>query len=242
MIYTPLTNRALRLAYDAHHGQVDRAGIPYIFHPLHLAEQMADELSVCTALLHDVVEDTDVTFEQLAADFPQEVLDALRLLTHEDGTDYFVYIRRIRKNPLAKAVKLADLRHNADGSRLDGCDTVTEAQRANWQEKYAKALAILEEPEWFRVQMSQPWRTVLPVEDLSWAKLEFAEYLPGQDGTPEGIVVFCDKGRGADFDNGRERVNLYPGRPFSFVHAYTDRRGKRGTLRITVTLLPADSR
>lgn len=60
MIYTELTNKALTIAYRAHHGQLDKSGIPYIFHPVHLAEQMKDEISVCVALLHDVLEDTDV--------------------------------------------------------------------------------------------------------------------------------------------------------------------------------------
>ena len=63
MIYTELTKKALRLAYEAHTGQEDKAGIPYICHPLHLAEQMNDEISTCVALLHDVVEDTDWTLE-----------------------------------------------------------------------------------------------------------------------------------------------------------------------------------
>ena len=66
MIYTPLTMKAMKIAYDAHHGQVDKSGVPYIFHPCHLAEQMTDEVSTCVALLHDVAEDTDVTLEQLA--------------------------------------------------------------------------------------------------------------------------------------------------------------------------------
>lgn len=65
MIYTTLTNKALRLAYAAHHGQTDKSGQPYIFHPYHLAEQMTDEVSICVALLHDVVEDTDLTFADL---------------------------------------------------------------------------------------------------------------------------------------------------------------------------------
>lgn len=79
MIYTPLTNKALRLAYTAHHGQVDKSGVPYIFHPYHLAEQMTDEITTCVALLHDVVEDTDITFEELAQEFPPAVIEALRL-------------------------------------------------------------------------------------------------------------------------------------------------------------------
>ena len=60
MIYTALTKKAMKVAYEAHHGQTDRSGTPYIFHPFHVAEQMDDELSVCTALLHDVIEDTEI--------------------------------------------------------------------------------------------------------------------------------------------------------------------------------------
>lgn len=72
MIYTDLTERALRLAYRAHAGQEDKAGVPYIFHPYHLAEQMTTEAAVCVALLHDVVEDSDVTIEDITALFPAE--------------------------------------------------------------------------------------------------------------------------------------------------------------------------
>lgn len=144
MIYTALTNKALRLAYAAHHGQTDTSGQPYIFHPCHLAEQMTDEVSVCVALLHDVVEDTDLTFEDLEREFPQEVTDALRLLTHEKGTDYFDYVRAIKQNPVAVKVKLADLAHNSDETRFAGCGDIPAEQLARWREKYAKARAILE--------------------------------------------------------------------------------------------------
>ena len=88
MIYTELTNKALRIAYDAHHGQVDSNGIPYIFHPLHLAEQMEDEISCCCAILHDVVEDTSVTMEELAEIFPGKYFhigsDELEFLNRPD--------------------------------------------------------------------------------------------------------------------------------------------------------------
>ena len=67
MIYTEWTKKAMKLAYKAHHGQVDKGGMPYVFHPFHLAEQMDDEISTVAALLHDVVEDTDWTLEALAA-------------------------------------------------------------------------------------------------------------------------------------------------------------------------------
>ena len=145
MIYTALTNKAMRIAYNAHHGQVDKSGQPYVFHPYHLAEQMEDEITVCVALLHDVMEDTDVTYEELAKEFPKEVTDALLLLTHREGTDYFDYVRAIKQNPYAKAVKLADIAHNSDQSRMAGCEDVSEGQLRYWQEKYSKAKAILEQ-------------------------------------------------------------------------------------------------
>ena len=143
MIYTPLTNKALRLAYAAHHGQTDKSGQPYIFHPYHLAEQMDDEISVCAALLHDVVEDAGVTLAELEQTFPKEVTDAVRLLTREKGTDYFAYVRAIRQNPVAVRVKLADLAHNADESRFAGCADVSAEELAQRREKYARARAIL---------------------------------------------------------------------------------------------------
>ena len=76
MLYTRLTKKAMNIAYEAHKGQMDQSGVPYIFHPIHLAEQMNDEATTIVALLHDVVEDTDMTFDQLAAmGFPAEVID-----------------------------------------------------------------------------------------------------------------------------------------------------------------------
>lgn len=142
MIYTPLTNKAMRIAYKAHHGQVDYNGIPYILHPIHLAEQMDDEISCCAALLHDVVEDTEVTMEELAQEFPGEVIEVLKLLTHEKDVDYFDYVRAIREHPVAKKVKLANLAHNSDQTRCVGSD-LTQEQMDYWKRKYTKARAIL---------------------------------------------------------------------------------------------------
>lgn len=144
MIYTELTNKAMKIAYAAHHGQFDYNGIPYIFHPIHLAEQMEDEISCCAALLHDVAEDTDVTLEDLAREFPEEVIRALMLLTHEKGTDYFDYVRAIKADPIAMKVKLADLDHNSDQTRCVGSD-LTEEQLAYWRQKYARAMKLLTE-------------------------------------------------------------------------------------------------
>ena len=142
MIYTDMTKKAMRLCFEAHRNQVDKGGMPYAFHPFHLAEQMTDEITTVTALLHDVVEDTDITLSDLAAmGFPSEVIDALALLTHDDSVPYSDYVAAIKNNPVSRAVKLADLRHNSDLSRLD---EVTEKalERA---EKYARAIAFLEE-------------------------------------------------------------------------------------------------
>ena len=144
MIYTELTKKAMGIAFEAHREQVDKSGLPYIYHPIHLAEQMTDEITTCVALLHDVVEDTDITFEQLEqAGFPQEVMAALRLMTHDDTVPYMDYVRTLRENPAAAAVKRADLRHNSDLTRLD---TVDEAARERVK-KYAEALRILSESE-----------------------------------------------------------------------------------------------
>ena len=144
MIYTELTNKAMKIAYAAHHGQVDYNGIPYIFHPIHLAEAMEDEISCCAALLHDVVEDTEVTMAELAKEFPAPVIEVLKLLTHEEGTDYFDYVRSIKRNPVAVKIKLADLAHNSDQSRCIGSG-LTEEKLVYWKQKYAKALDILAE-------------------------------------------------------------------------------------------------
>ena len=144
MIYTELTNKALRIAYNAHHGQLDYNGIPYIFHPIHLAEQMDDEFSCCVALLHDVVEDTDVTMEELAQEFPAAVIDALKLMTHGDDVEYFTYVAAIKHNPIAKKVKLADIAHNSDQSRCIGCD-ISPKKMERWKAKYEKATKILTE-------------------------------------------------------------------------------------------------
>ena len=143
MIYTGLTNKAMKFAYRAHHGQTDSSGVPYVFHPFHLAEQMSDELSVCVALLHDVGEDTSVTMEELEQEFPKEVTEAVRLLTRKKEMPYLDYIRPIRENPLARKVKLADLEHNLDDSRLTNCKSITEEKRKAWRERYQKAKAIL---------------------------------------------------------------------------------------------------
>lgn len=142
MIYTDQTKKALKLCFEAHKEQVDKSGLPYVFHPFHLAEQMRTEETTVVALLHDVIEDTFYTREDLAKmGFSEAVLTALTLLTHEEGVDYMDYVRAIKENPIARAVKLADLEHNSDLTRMDAVDGKTLARR----EKYLRAKALLEE-------------------------------------------------------------------------------------------------
>ncbi len=142
MIYTNLTKQALKLCFESHKEQVDKSGMPYVFHPFHLAEQMTDEATTVVALLHDVVEDTELTFEDLEKQgFGEEIISALKLLTHNDDTPYMDYVAKIKTNKIATAVKLADLRHNSDLSRLDTVDEKALKRK----EKYEKAIKILEE-------------------------------------------------------------------------------------------------
>ena len=118
------------------------SGIPYVFHPFHVAEQMQDEKSTIVALLHDVVEDTDYTLNDLRSmGFDDEVVEAISLLTHEDDVPYEDYLRRIKTNPLAKKVKIADIMHNSDQTRLEDNDPRAEY----WDKKYKKAMQIIEE-------------------------------------------------------------------------------------------------
>ena len=140
MIYTELTKKAILVAFKAHAGQMDRAGLQYILHPLHIAEQMKDEDTCVVALLHDVIEDTDMTLDDLRQyGFTEAQLEGVRLMTHEDGVDYFDYVRAIKKNEVAKAVKLEDLKHNSDTTRLA---EVTDKDMERLK-KYKKAEAIL---------------------------------------------------------------------------------------------------
>ena len=141
MIYTDNTKKALKLCFEAHKNQTDKSGMPYVFHPFHLAEQMKTEETTVVALLHDQVEDTEYTIEDLTnMGFDKTITDAIALMTHADDVDYMDYVRMIKENPIAKAVKLADLTHNSDLSRLDTIDEKALKRR----EKYLKAIALLE--------------------------------------------------------------------------------------------------
>ena len=141
MIYTKMTKIAMKLCFEAHKEQTDKSGMPYVFHPFHVAEQMKDEDSTVVALLHDVVEDTDYTLEDLGRmGFNHEVLEAIALLTHAPEVPYVEYLEKIKTNRLAKTVKLADIDHNSDQTRLVPGDERAEY----WEKKYKLAREILE--------------------------------------------------------------------------------------------------
>lgn len=143
MINTKLTRLASKIAYKAHEGQTDKAGVPYIFHPIHIAEQMDNEESCIVALLHDVVEDSNITLEYLSKYFNEDIIEALRILTKEENDDYVEYIKRVKTNKLATKVKLKDLEHNMDLTRLD---EITDDDR-NRSKKYSDAIRYLEDVE-----------------------------------------------------------------------------------------------
>lgn len=141
MIYSGDVKKAMVVAYGAHRGMFDRGGFPYFAHPLHVAEQMTTEDSTVAALLHDVVEDTNHTMADLERlGFKPEVLEALVLLTHFPDVPYLDYVAKLKNNRIAREVKLADLKHNSDISRLPRV-TREDLERVG---KYKKAIALLE--------------------------------------------------------------------------------------------------
>lgn len=144
MIYTALTKKAMEICYRAHAGQLDKGGMPYVFHPLHVAEQMEDEYSTCVALLHDTVEDGGIELSDLyEADFPEEIVRTVDILTRREDEPYMEYIERLKENSLAVKVKLADLDHNSDMSRLN-IITKWDMER---KEKYERAIAMLKDSQ-----------------------------------------------------------------------------------------------
>ncbi len=142
MIYTALTKKAMQIAFDAHKDAIDKGGLPYILHPVHVAESMTDEITTAVALLHDVVEDTDITCEQLLKrGIDEYIAECVDILTQRENENYFDYIERVKTNPDTVRVKLADLEHNSDLSRIESI-TKSDLERT---EKYKKAIEMLKE-------------------------------------------------------------------------------------------------
>ena len=135
-----LLEKAIAIAVEAHRGKKDRYGSPYILHPLRVMGRLNSPMEKAVGILHDVVEDTDWTFEDLTHEgFPESVLEALKCVTKRDGEPYDDFVRRSASNPLAKRVKLADLEDNLDLRRIT---EVTEKDLARLQ-KYVKARTFL---------------------------------------------------------------------------------------------------
>ncbi len=130
---------AYELAKRAHSGQVDKAGVDYINHPVAVSDMVYPEEEKTVALLHDVVEDTGITIVCLRALFDDNIVDAVECLTRKSGESYKQYIRRVAENPIARNVKIADLAHNMDLARLP---FVTDADFKR-NEKYRKAMDFL---------------------------------------------------------------------------------------------------
>lgn len=131
---------ALKIATEAHKGQVDKAGVPYINHPLTVASLVDTEEEKIVALLHDTIEDTNITEQDLLNyGFSNKIVEAVKLLTHNKNVPYMDHIAKIKDNKLARKVKIADLTHNSDLSRLK---EITEKDKKRY-EKYQKALLYL---------------------------------------------------------------------------------------------------
>lgn len=131
---------ALAIARKAHAGQVDKAGVDYIQHPLYVASQIKTEQEKAVALLHDVLEDSDITVADLLAyGLSNEVVTAVQTLTKKKGQSYQDYLEKVKSNNLARVVKLADLKHNSDLSRLKTVSN-TDYERVK---KYKNAIRYL---------------------------------------------------------------------------------------------------
>jgi hypothetical protein len=134
------SEKAYEIAKKAHLGQVDKAGEDYIKHPEKVASFVKTDEEKAVAYLHDVIEDTELTLEDLSEyGFSKEVIEAVDIITKKRGEDYQSYLNSVKKNKLARAVKLADLRHNSDLTRLI---KVTEKDIKR-KEKYQKAIDFL---------------------------------------------------------------------------------------------------
>jgi GTP pyrophosphokinase len=112
-------DRAIEIALDAHEDQTDKAGATYIRHPLRLMQQMETEQTRISAVLHDVVEDSDYSLSDIENKFNTEIRNAVDSLTKRDGESYIEFIDRASEHPVARRVKIADLEDNLDLTRLE---------------------------------------------------------------------------------------------------------------------------
>ena len=103
MLYTPLTKKAIVLAFNAHINQTDKSGLPYIFHPWEVANQLNDEACVCVALLHDIIEDTNITYDDLRKEgFNEEIIEGIKGVTKQENEDYMDFVTRAKSNNISR--------------------------------------------------------------------------------------------------------------------------------------------
>ena len=135
----PTLEDALILAATAHSGQVDKAGMPYVLHPIRVMIRVSSPEERIVALLHDVVEDTPVTFDELRErGYPERILTALDGVTNREGESYEEFVDRAGRDPISRAVKLADLADNMDLSRLPHITDKDRARLAKYEAAVAK--------------------------------------------------------------------------------------------------------
>lgn len=191
MLYTPATKRALRYCLTCHEGQLDKTGLPYALHPIHLAEQMHSEDETCAALLHDVMEDCGKTPDDLRGiGMNDRIVEALALLTHDPALPYLNYVRRLRDNPVACAVKIADLRHNSQLARLDEVRP-RDVERLR---KYMEARVVLGDMAYELVTPEESVRVLVNGEPYPFALIDEA---------CEGFTCCPSYGEDGDTNGGR---------------------------------------
>ena len=211
MIYTELTKKAMKICYAAHKNQTDESGVPYVFHPFHLAEYMDTEFETCAALLHDVPEDTDWTLKDLEeAGFPRDVTEAIFRLTHDRNVPYMEYVLHVRENEIARKVKMMDLTHNCDYTRLN---TITSYDRKRHR-KYRIAKGLLERKR-IDSETGRKYRSLPLHDDNPWYLRIFYK----EDGSVnEGLLFDGSKAcfrmnadrdfllSGVDYENGKSSL------------------------------------
>ena len=142
MNWNELYDKALQIATEAHKGQKDKAGCDYIMHPIRVAERCKDPRAKIVALLHDTIEDTEVTPDYLRKQgFSEEIIDGVLSVTKQEGETYEAFVRRAANNPLGKEVKKADLEDNMDIRRLKEIND----EDVNRLRKYLRAWQFLNE-------------------------------------------------------------------------------------------------
>lgn len=129
-------DRAIEISLDAHEDQTDKAGTTYIRHPLRLMQQMETEQTRISAVLHDVVEDSDYSLSNVESEFNTEIRNAVDGLTKRDGESYMEFIDRASENPLARRVKIADLEDNLDLTRLEELTDDVHAKQRTYHEAW----------------------------------------------------------------------------------------------------------